>query len=124
MTPRLRAAACLPPLLAATLAACGTQPAPITAATSSASTVVNTSQRGDARIAECGPGPTAEIIITNTGQAADYRIEVAYRGANGDILSVGVLTGRVEAGQTRTANAPGPAMEGALTCTLERADRS
>lgn len=111
-------------LLAAALTACGTQPAPTTAAISNASTIVNHSQRGDARITECGPGPTAEIVITNTGPAADYRIEVAYRGANGDILSIGVLTGRVEAGQTRTANAPGPAVEGALTCTLERADRS
>lgn len=111
-------------LLLGALTACGTQPAPITAATSNATTVVNTSQRGDARIAECGPGPTAEIVITNTGAAADYRIEVAYRGANGSILSIGVLTGRVEAGQTRTAQAPGPAVDGALTCTLERADRT
>lgn len=111
-------------LLAAALTACGTQPAPTTAATSNASTIVNYSQRGDARITQCGPGPTAEIVITNTGQAADYRIEVAYRGANGDVLSVGVLTGRVEAGQAHTANAPGPAADGALTCTLERADRT
>lgn len=111
-------------LLLAALTACGTQPKPITAATSNATTTINTSQRGDARIAECGPGPTAEIVITNTGPAADYRVEVAYRGANGDVLSVGVLTGRVEAGETRTANAPGPAVEGALTCTLERADRT
>jgi len=89
------------------------------APTVTATTIVSPWQSGDARILSCGPGATARVSITNSGTSEGaYRVQIAYRDTAGRVVSSGILEGRVGAGQTRTADAPGPAVGSIAACAI------